>query len=79
MTVGFREIFRRNNQEPDNVVFVRLPVPSAQCFIGTEKYTDAGKFSNYPDDKLSQFFEETVSCFKHLGKDNNECRDITEK
>ena len=54
MHVGFRENFRRNNQEHDNDVFVRLPVPSAQCFIGTEKHPDAGIYLCYADDKLSR-------------------------
>ena len=79
MTVGFREEFPRNNHEQKFDVFVRLSVPGAQWFFGTEKYANSCKFANYADDKISMGYEETVSFFRHLTKDNNECRDITGK
>ena len=45
----------------------------------SEKYPYAGIDLKYADDKLSQGYEQTVSFFRHLVGDNNECRVITEK
>ena len=42
----------------------------AQCFIGSEKYPDAGINQNYAIGKYSQAYGEIVSCFRHLAKDN---------
>ena len=66
-------------KEDINDVSVRLPVSGAQCFIGTENYSDSSVNLIYAEDKLSQGYEETVSCIRHLVEDNNECRDKTEK
>ena len=52
--VGFQQMDRQNDQNLKNDTFVRLPVMSAQCHIGTEKYTDNGTFLNYNDDDFSQ-------------------------
>ena len=60
-------------------MLVKLPVSGAQCFIGTEKYSDSSVILIYAHDKLSQGYEENVLCFRHLVEDNNECRDKTEK
>ena len=43
---------------------------NAQCFIGSEKYPDAGINQNYAIGKYSQAYGEIVSCFRHLAKDN---------
>ena len=39
--VVFQQMNRQNDQNLNNVTFVRLPVISAQCIIGTEKYPDS--------------------------------------
>ena len=59
-------------------MFVRLPLSSAQGFIGIEKNPSAGLIQNCADDKLSQSYEETVSFCGLLIKDINVCLDITE-
>ena len=46
----FQQIDREIDQNLNNDNFVRLPVTSAQCIIGTEKYPDACILSNYDDD-----------------------------
>ena len=40
--IGFQQRDRQDSQNLNNGTFCRLPVISAQCFIGTEKYPDAG-------------------------------------
>ena len=52
--VGFQQRSRQDSQNLNNDTFCRLPVTSAQCIIGTEKYPDAGKLLNYDDDVYSQ-------------------------
>ena len=76
-TVGFRDSFWENNKEPNIAVFMRLSVSSAQCFIAKEN-PEAGINLTYADDKLSQGYDETVSCFRHLAEDKNVCSDIKE-
>ena len=52
-----------------NDVFSRLPVTSAQCIIGTEKYPDAGMVLNYNDDS-SQDYAQIEGAFRALTKDD---------
>ena len=40
--MGFHQIEQQDAQNMNNDTFYRLPVTSAQCNIGTEKYLDAG-------------------------------------
>ena len=54
LIIGFQQRGREHNQNLKSDNFCRLPVVSAQCFIGTEKYPDAGKLLNYDDDDYSQ-------------------------
>ena len=54
----------------NNDTFCRLPVSSAQCIIGTEKYPDAGIFLNYEDDDYAQGYHQIKEAFKALTKDN---------
>ena len=54
----------------NNDTFCRLPVVSAQCIIGTEKYTDAGILLNYDDDDHSQGYQQIKEAFKVLTKDD---------
>ena len=45
--IGFQQRNRKDTQKLNNDTFCRLPVTSAQCIIGREKYPDAGIFLNY--------------------------------
>ena len=44
--IGFQQRDRQDSQNLNNDTFCRLPVVSAQCIIGTEKYPDAGILLN---------------------------------
>ena len=46
INIGFQQRDRQDSQNLVNDTFCRLPVVSAQAFIGTEKYSDAGVLSN---------------------------------
>ena len=48
--IGFQQQDRQDSQNLNIDTFCRLPVVSAQCIIGTEKYPDAGILLNYDDD-----------------------------
>ena len=47
-----------------------MPVTSAQCIIGTEKYPDSAILLNYDDDDYSQGYGQIKEEFKALTKDN---------
>ena len=47
-----------------------MPVTSAQCIIGTEKYPDSATLLNYDDDDYSQGYGMVKEAFKALTKDN---------
>ena len=53
-----------------NDTLCRLPVTSAQCITGTEKYPDAGLLLNYDDDKYSQGYAKFEEVFRALTKDD---------
>ena len=67
---GFQQRDRQDSQNLDNGTFCGLPVVSAQCIIGTEKYTDAGSSSNYNDDEYSQGYDQIKQASKALTKDD---------
>ena len=48
--IGFQQRDRADSQNFTNDTFCRLTGTSAQAFIGTEKYPDAGMLLNYDDD-----------------------------
>ena len=48
--VAFQQHDRQHDQTMNNDTFYRLPVSSAQCIIGTEKYPDNAILLNYDDD-----------------------------
>ena len=54
INIGFQQRDRQDSQKLNEDTFCRLPVVSAQCVIGTEKYTDAGIILNYDDPDYSQ-------------------------
>ena len=52
----------------NNDTFCRLPVTSAQCVVGTAKYTDAGILLIYDDDEYSQGHGQTKEAFRDWTK-----------
>ena len=68
--IGFQQRDRQDSQNLNNDTFCRLPVVSAQCIIGTEKYPDAGILLNYDDDDYSQGYHQIKEAFKALTKDD---------
>ena len=68
--IGFQQQDRQDSQNLNNDTFCRLPVVSAQCSIGTEKYTDAGKLLNYDDDDYAQGYHQIKQASKALTKDD---------
>ena len=67
---GFQQQDRQNSQNLNNDAFFRLPVVSAQCSIGTEKYPDSAILLNYNDDDYSQGYHQIKDAFKTLTKDD---------
>ena len=53
-TIKFQQQDRQDSQNLKKDTCCRLPVYSAQCIIGTEKYPDAGIILTYVDDDYSQ-------------------------
>ena len=70
INIGFQQRNRQDSQNLNNDTFCRLPVVSAQCIIGTEKYPDAGILLSYDDDDYSQGYHQTKEAFRALVKDN---------
>ena len=68
--IGFQQRDRQDSQNLNNDTFCRLPVVSAQCIIGTEKYPDAGILLNYDDDDYSQGYHQIKEAFRALAKDD---------
>ena len=68
--IGFQQQDRQDSQNLNNDTFCRLPVVSAQCIIGTEKYPDAGIILRYDDDDYSQGYHQNNQASKALTKDD---------
>ena len=68
--VGFQQRDRQDSQNLINDTFCRLPVVSAVCIIGTEKYPDAGILLNYDDGDYSQGYHQIKEAFRALTKDD---------
>ena len=68
--VVFQQNDRQQDQNLNNDTFVRLPVTSAQVFIGTERYPDSAILLNYEDDFYSQGYGLIKEAFKALTKDD---------
>ena len=68
--IGFQQRDKQDSQKLNNDTFCRLPVVSAQCIIGTEKYPDAGILLNYDDDDYSQGYHQIKEAFRALTKDD---------
>ena len=68
--IGFKQQDRQESQNLNNDTFCRLPIVSAQCFIGTEKKLDGGELLNYDDDDCSQGYHQIKEAFIALTKDD---------
>ena len=68
--IGLQQRDRQVSQNLNIDTFCRLPVVSAQCIIGTEKYSDAGILLNYDDDEYSQVYTQIKEAFTALTKDD---------
>ena len=68
--VIFQRSDRQHYQNLINDTSYRMPVTSAQCIIGTEKYADSGILLNYDDDDYSQGYTEVKEAFRALTNDN---------
>ena len=68
--IGFQQRDRQDSQNLNKDTFCRLPVVSAQCIIGTEKYPDTGILLNYDDDDYSQGYHQIKEAFRALTKDD---------
>ena len=66
--IGFQQQGRQDSQNLNNDTFCRLPVNSAQCVLGTEKYPDTGILLNCDDDDYSQSYHQYKEAFKALTK-----------
>ena len=68
--VFFQQHDREEDQKLNNDTFYRMPVTSAQCIIGIEKYLDSAILLTYDDDEYSQAYGQIKEAFKALTKDN---------
>ena len=66
----FPESDREHDQNSNNDTFCRLPIVSAQCIIGIEKYLDSAMLLRYNDDDYSQGYGQTEEYFKALTEDD---------
>ena len=62
--IRFQQRDREDSQNLNNDAFCRLPVVSAQCIIGTEKYPDARILLNYDDDDYAQGYAQIKEAFR---------------
>ena len=70
LKIGFQQPDGENSQNLNNDTFIRLPVTSAQCPIGSEKYPDSVILSNYDDDDYSLGYGQIKEAFRALTKDD---------
>ena len=68
--VIFKQSDREYDQNLNNDTFCRLPVTSAQCIIGTERYPDSAILLNYDDDDYSQGYWQIWESLRALTKDD---------
>ena len=66
--IGYQQQDRQDSQKLNDDTFCRLPVVSAQCNIGNERYPDAGILLNYEDDDYSQGYSQIKETFRALTK-----------
>ena len=68
--IPFQQRNRQDSQILNKDTFRRLPVTSAQCIIGTEKYPDASTLLNYFDDVCSLGYHQIKEVFRFLTTDD---------
>ena len=68
--VVFQQHGMQHDQNLNNDTFYTMPVTSAQCFIGIEKYPDNAILLNYDDHDYSQRHGQIKEDFTALTKDN---------
>ena len=68
--IGFQQQNTQDSQNLNNDTFCRLPVVSAQCVTGTEKYPDAGILLNFDDDDFAQDYHQIKEAVKASTKDD---------
>ena len=68
--VGFQARNKSNSQTHDNAIFDRLPISSAVCKIGSEKYPDDEIECDYDRDKYDQAYYE-IENFYSLKSETN--------
>ena len=68
--IGFQQQDKQDSQNLNNDTFRRLPVVSAQCNIGTQKYPDTGILLKYDDGDYSQGYHQIKEAFRALTKDD---------
>ena len=68
--IGFQQQDRQNSQNLNFDTFCRLPVVSAECISGTEKYPDALPLLNYDDDDYAPGYAQNKEAFRALTKDD---------
>ena len=68
--LGFQQRDRQDSQNLKKDTFRRLPVVSAQCNIGTEKYPDAGNFLIYDADDYSKAYGQIKEASRALTTDD---------
>ena len=63
--IGSQQQDRQDSYNLNNDTFCRLPVVSAQCLIGTDKFPDAGVSLNYDDDDdYVQGYHQIIEAFR---------------
>ena len=62
--IVFQQNDRQHDQNLNNDTFDRMPIVSAQCIIGNEKYPDVGIILNYDDDEFSQGYHQIKEAFR---------------
>ena len=68
--VIFKQSYGDHDQNLNNDTFYRMPVTSAQCNIGTERYSDSAILLNYDDDDYSQGYGQIKEVFEALTQDD---------
>ena len=68
--ISFQQQVRQDSQNLNNDTFRRLPVVSAHCVIGTEKYPHAGILLDSYDDDYSQGYRKIEEAFKASTEDD---------
>ena len=68
--VVFQQSEKQHDQNLNNDSFFRMPVPSAQCIIGTEKYPDSAILLSYDDNDSFQGYGQRKEAFRTLREDD---------